>query len=283
MSINPTGQTLIRAWGGMTCWLSTIDTITMQIDRTMTFRSDSLYRFVDMANPANHSYFKTNGTAFNGTNTDLYFCQWETPLISAVPVNYHVYEYEWKQTNPGKPTVCTIGDSITWSGYATHFRQLLLDNGADVEFVGNHTDPFGHGHSGEGGNTTYDILNRMRSIPFADKYVIWAGTNDYASYPTDAYVSVNNIIQLIQYLRTVNPSAHFYLPLLLARNDAANNRNTAVNNIWKSLILPSDITLIDLQPSLPALPAWTAYLDGAVHPNLAGYYLIAPLIAGVIA
>lgn len=181
-------HTLINNLGPMTCWYSNVDTVGMQGNRLSIFTQDHLYRFY---NPIakNEFWFKFNLSSYNpGSNiTSLGVGQYlgNQPINIPTPVNYEISEYSWHQQSQFDKTICTIGDSITWYAYGSYFRQCLRDAGLQYDFVGNHVDTFGYGHSAEGGDNTVQILARKQFIPLADVYHIWAGTNDVALYPND--------------------------------------------------------------------------------------------------
>ena len=77
--------------------------------------------------------------------------------------------------------LCMIGDSITWAGKGDCFRLELVKRIPELAFVGTHTAVHGYSHAGEGGNTTFKVLERLddpERVPASRYYHLLIGVND---------------------------------------------------------------------------------------------------------
>src|SRR5699024_10965573 len=92
------------------------------------------------------------------------------------PMSFDVVKKDVVQT--GQNQIAIVGDSITWTNNGEAFRFKLAYHDPNLNFIGTHTDTFGFGHEGEGGNTTLDVINRLPRIIASDNYLVHIGTND---------------------------------------------------------------------------------------------------------
>ena len=77
--------------------------------------------------------------------------------------------------------LCMIGDSITWAGKGDCYRKELVKRIPELAFVGTHTAMYGYSHAGEGGNTTFKVLERLDDpdrVPASRYYHLLIGVND---------------------------------------------------------------------------------------------------------
>ena len=177
-----------------------------------------------------------------------------------------------------KKSMDTIGDSITWWSKGRFFRCLMRDNGLLYDFVGSHTDIFGFGHDGEGGNTSAEVLGRLDSIPYADSYFLLIGTNDRIT----AQKTIDHIVEIAKKLGAKHNSS-VYISTLLPRADKYNQRNQEINEMLISYgVICSKCHVIDLGGAFYALPNWQSYLADGLHPSLKGYIVLAKLVAKYI-
>lgn len=224
-------------------------------------------------------WFRFNWVTYDAANNQTHFeyCQWHnnvSPPISQ-PSSFELEEWQNERKSVYGRTLCMIGDSITWLGYGSFFRALLRENGLAYDLGGNHIDPFGYRHCGNGGDTTMDMIKRLPTLPSCDSYFILAGSND-CNFPS-AQTSVVNIALMVNYIHHRNSAAIVYISTLTHRQDS--NRPQLINSLLRGLHLPANTHLIDLQAQLPPLSLWGNYLLDTVHPNLEGYQLMARILA----
>lgn len=184
----------------------------------------------------------------------------------------------------GSKTVCTIGDSKTWWNKGEYYRKFLNQAIPDFVFIGSRTDIYGYGHEGEGGNSTLDVLKRMKYIPQADIYIIMIGTNDRkdAVYPVK---TVENIEAILAALKAKRPGCSIYLlsitPCVDTKRD---NYNQEINRMLRSKCEceRKGVTILDSDSMFRARQDWSNYLIDGLHPNEKGYHLLVELISARI-
>lgn len=236
-------------------------------DRRASFNFDDLF---ELTNFTSSYYFRMNGKAYNHTDskqTFLYDLAWGGNVLPSSS-DFMVTSYTTVRQPIFERTLDTVGDSITWWYQGRFFRCLMRDKGLDYDFVGSHTDIFGFGHDGEGGNTSKQLLGRINSIPAADAYLLLIGTNDRIS-PLE---SVDNIVEIARELRAKKSSTKVYISTLLPRVDEYNKRNQEINILLRDYGFMCDsCVLIDIGEAFYALPNWQNYLSDGLHPNFEGY------------
>lgn len=218
--------------------------------------------------------FRFNYREFNN-QTILRGVQWENNKVPPTAGTYYIEAYTAKKTPIYNKTMATIGDSITWSLYGSYMRCLLIDNGLPYDFIGTKTDTFGFPHEGEGGNNTFDALNRVEKIPYADSYFLLIGTNDI-NYTANQ--TVENIATIADKLLEKNPNALIYISTLLPREDYLNERNLQVNALLKNKKWSSNIKILDVGGDFYANENWESLLLDGIHPNFKGYNVISQSI-----
>ena len=103
--------------------------------------------------------------------------------------------------------LCMVGDSVTWAEDGDWFRRHLLALMPELAFSGTHTAMLGYSHAGEGGDATWDVLNRIgdtRRIPDCPYYHLLIGINDCsgAKSPDQVeQVSAETEIRIVQLVR----------------------------------------------------------------------------------
>lgn len=215
--------------------------------------------------------FRFNYREFINNQTILRGVHWENNKVPPTAGTYYIEAYTSQKEPIHHRTMVTIGDSITWSLYGSYMRCLLLDNGLSYDFVGTKTDAFGFAHEGEGGNNTFDVLNRIEKIPSADSYFLLIGTNDI-NYT--ASQTVENITVIANKLLEKNPNALIYISTLIPRQDYLNERNMQVNALLKNKQWPSSIKILDVGGDFYANENWQTLLLDGIHPNFKGYEVI---------
>ncbi|WP_157383927.1 hypothetical protein, partial [Pseudomonas asplenii] len=136
------------------------------------FSTDDLYKIDD-----NGSQYYFRITEKNTTDSSIYLnnVAWQESNYPITSGRHNIYKVNTTQVKTGK-TLTMLGDSITWWSYGRYFRCMLSQSVKGVTFTGPHTDTFGFGHAGEGGNTTDEMLSRLDKIEPSDYYFVLAGT-----------------------------------------------------------------------------------------------------------
>lgn len=227
-------------------------------DITNTLDRDKLY---EVRGSLGAWQFRFGSCAFlYGTNTYIYNVQWNNGIRpqSQGLYNFRVLASERKEIF-GR-TFCMIGDSITWWERGGAFRNKLRLAGLKYDFAGRHTDPWGYRHEGNGGFNTDQTLAISSGLPLADTYFILLGTNDRIP----AIETFDNLINLINILKTKDYCCKVYICTLLKRDDQFNIRNNEVNTLLRAATLPHKVKLIDANLA-------TVGLNDGLHPTDAGY------------
>lgn len=260
---------LNRSLGSIT-FNGTADPIAMFIagDKTAVFSGEKIYNL-----DGTDYWFKFSTSTYDtGSNqTLLIFPQWAAAAIPSTGA-YTVKEYFYEKMPTVGRKMCMIGDSITGFSYGTYFRTLLKEGGLTYDFAGTYIDTFGYRHNGVAGTTTETHLSSyLQLYPTCESYCILLGTNDSGSMAT-----VGNLIKIAGYLNFRNPAAKINICTLLMRTSP--ERNEEVNRQLRLVNGVYNMNLVELADNLPAWPEWNDYLQDGIHPTLAGYELIVPLL-----
>jgi lysophospholipase L1-like esterase len=277
-------QTFYQELGLITVVSSGDNSLTLQANQTTKFPSNEYLYSLNFSGIT--FWFRYNTVAFDGTNTNFTQVQWYNNLspgiISFTNADFELWVSERKSLYGRK--LCTIGDSITWQGFGSYLRTLLRDDGLQYDFVGQYIDTFGFRHAGHGGDTTANTLASINLIPTCDSYTILLGTNDYGGNISETQ-TITNLQDILYALQGRNINAKLNLCTLLARHDIPQH-SIDVNNLIKSSAWPGNTNVIDLWTLIPELgssPNYANYyVPDQIHPNLAGYQLIAPLLSAQI-
>ncbi len=186
--------------------------------------------------------------------------------------------------SPEKPaqfnrTIDTIGDSITWFHQAERLRCLMLDNGLRMDFLGKFLDPYGYHHDGHGGDSTFDTLKRIHSIPKSDSYFLLVGVNDIDDTAMTTFL---NIQQIAHSLYQINNNAKIFVSTLIPIDTPLNNRNNEVNKLLREKLSCIHCVLVDTGEMFASQPNWQSLLVDKVHPTAQGYELIANYLVTII-
>lgn len=229
------------------------------------FDYDTLYEISTQGGPVR---FRIGDDFFVEGRSHLGNIAWESGNPLKGGGVFEFYALKTEQVASGK-TLTMIGDSITWWSYGRYMRCLLSNYLPEINFTGPHTDPFGFGHAGEGGDNTINMLARLDKIRKADYYFILAGTNDW---PLDsASTTIRNIQSMAHKLS--EQGSMVVVSTTLPRLDEHERRNKELNSLllqWNGN--GCNCKVIDLNASIKALPNLKQYYwDEGLHPNVLGY------------
>jgi lysophospholipase L1-like esterase len=251
-----------------------------------SFNYNTLYRITDQS--GNAWYFRFNGEWFDwgsSGRTAFYAVQWADGRSPVLPGRYLIESVNAPRPQSGARSLTTIGDSMTWFGDGQAFRCLMAAYLPGYRFTGSRTDSYGFGHEGHGGDNTADILARLSVVPISDAYLLLIGANDGGYIPADTAKNVDRIVgQLLQ----KNRSAQIYVSTLPPRGDqystVTNQRNAAIRAWYDSYSLNKNVTLVDTDDAMRAIPDPVARFisPDRIHPNATGYDIISQLISAAI-
>lgn len=222
-----------------------------------------------------------NEAVIDSGSIKIQHISWAYPEIS-MQGKYSIKSYKSNRKPQFNKTLSTIGDSITWACFGRYLRCLLRDEGLEYDFVGTHTDTFGFGHEGQGGNTTTQVLNRINAIPYADAYFLLIGTNDWMEKLLPIK-TISNIKEISLKLSNKNSQATIYISTLLPTK---NTYIETIKTINKLLLEEKNIcdhcVVLDVGGEFLKTPNWENYLTDARHPTLEGYRILAKIISSLI-
>lgn len=205
-------------------------------------------------------------------------------------------------TAPLPEKLMPLGDSITRGsldtpvifGYRDHL-QVLLGVG-EYDFVGPYTDPdsdatYDVDHNGVGGDDTLNILARIESnldtyMPTPNNtnnaVLLMIGTNDIKDGFVEA-TTVDNVEEIIDIIVAHDPTIKIYVATIIPSTNSTWNTNFTSYN---SALVTRLTTLMGSNPNLHRVDmnaafrtcnsgTYTACLADSLHPNDAGYQVIA--------
>jgi lysophospholipase L1-like esterase len=253
-----------------------------------TFNYNTLYRVQD--NGGDSWFFRFPGEWFDSAKTHrtaFWGVQWADGKYPQVPGNYQVSSVSAARPQSGKRTLVTIGDSMTWFDNGQSFRCKLAEKLPGYRFIGSHTDSFGFGHDGHGGDNSYQTLQRINEVPTSDAYFLLIGSNDGGMYPKGTASNISGIVKAL--LRRGN-RPHVYVSTLPIRGDKlaylVHERNAAIRQWYAACGCHATVTLIDTHAVMQREPgALAKYINPApdlIHPSPAGYDLLSDLSARTI-
>lgn len=240
------------------------------------------YLFTININNISYSFYWYN-IFFDGKNTIVSQIQWVNNISPNVSNGNYYTSISYASKLPVfNKTLCTIGDSITWgASFGGYYRKLLLENGLEYDFIGNHTDIFGYQHSAEGGDGTSSVLNRMQNIPLSNSYLLLIGLNDRFVYSSQD--SFNNILRIVKQLeargKDVIINVCTILPVTL---QGVTPFVDGINNLLRNHNWRSHTKLIDTNQYLSGINGWSNMLVDGGHPTLEGYETLTQWLAGQI-
>jgi len=245
------------------------------------FNFNNIYSIRDGLN--NIYYFRFGWVSFSSNQTVFSNLEWingKRPEASDIYRDYrfHVCDIDFIQF--GRMTLCTIGDSQTWWGDAQNMRRYINDSLDDLIFIGSHTDIYGYGHEGEGGNSTNQLLKRMHNLPKVDYYTLLIGTNDWKKNIDTAY---SNIIKLVKYISDFNPDSRIiYLTPIPTTNKERDSFNLRLSEkLQDRLENMNQVEILDLANEMRKNGNWRSdYLSNdGLHQNIEGVKFMADRIS----
>ena len=198
--------------------------------------------------------------------------------------------------------LCMIGDSITWAQDGDYWRKWLVRDVPSVAFVGTHTGRFGYSHAGEGGNSTYGVIQRMDDpdrIPGSPYYHLMIGINDSsaakcpADVPRVASNTVASVWRIVDRLLARPTTRKVFLaailPVVAPKQPYRDVAGSAANAIMRAEVggrYPADrVVWIEYeQPLRRDFDTWKTkeYIGAGIHPAVRGYKAIADLFAPIL-
>lgn len=254
-------------------WIGFSKDVGRIVGKRSMFNTDSLY---EMSNGKDTARFRINETNFINGSSYIGNMAWEDGKSLTEPNTYKFYEVKTKN-KPNKKTITMIGDSITWWSNGRYFRCMLARQIPGISFTGPHTDIYGYGHAGEGGNSTYDIIARLHKINRSDNYFIFAGTNDWKLKSPNK--TADNIKKISKTLS--DKGGKVIISTLLPRMDDQDSFNISVNKLLLSWNGKNcNCQIIDLDREFRKLDNKNQYYwDAGIHPNQEGYKKIVDILA----
>ena len=192
----------------------------------------------------------------------------------------------------GQIPLCMIGDSITWAEKGDWWRKELLQRLPNLAFVGTHTAMFGYSHAGEGGNSTGQVLARMKYIPDCPYYNVLIGTNNNGVKTADliqdkSKQTSEDIIKIVNELLKKKCVEKVFLSSILpcaTDNPFRDQCNSATNRILREKfdkVFPKDnVVWVEYEIPIRKISGWENKIF--LHPNEQGYALISDITANAI-
>lgn len=198
--------------------------------------------------------------------------------------------------------LCMIGDSITWAQDGDCWRKWLIRDVPSVAFVGTHTGRFGYSHAGEGGNSTYGVIQRMDDpdrIPGCPYYHLMIGINDSsaakcpADVPRVASNTVASVWRIVDRLLARPTTRKVFLaailPVVVPKQPYRDMAGSAANAIMRAEVggrYPTDrVVWVEYeQPLRRDFDTWKTkeYIGAGIHPAVRGYKAIADFFAPIL-
>jgi hypothetical protein len=192
----------------------------------------------------------------------------------------------------GQIPLCMIGDSITWAEKGDWWRKELLQRLPNLVFIGTHTAMFGYSHAGEGGNSTGQVLARMKYIPDCPYYNVLIGTNNNGVKAADliqdkSKQTSEDIIKIVNELLKKKGVEKVFLSSILpcaTDNPFRDQCNSATNKILREnfdKVFPKDkVVWVEYEIPIRKISDWENKIF--LHPNEQGYALISDITANAI-
>ncbi|MFA6567374.1 MAG: GDSL-type esterase/lipase family protein [Victivallales bacterium] len=192
----------------------------------------------------------------------------------------------------GQIPLCMIGDSITWAEKGDCWRKELLERLPNLAFVGTHTAMSGYSHAGEGGNSTGQVLARIKYVPDCPYYNVLIGTNNNGVKTADliqgkSKQTAEDIIKIVNELLKKKGVEKVFLSSILpcaTDNPFRDQCNSATNRILREKFdetFPKDkVVWVEYEKPIRQVRDWEKKIF--LHPNEEGYALIGDITANAI-
>jgi hypothetical protein len=192
----------------------------------------------------------------------------------------------------GQIPLCMIGDSITWAQKGDCWRKELLARLPNLAFIGTHTAMFGYSHAGEGGNSTGQVLARMKDIPDCPYYHLLIGTNNNGVPKAElieerSQQTAADIIKVVHELLKKKGVEQVFLSSILpcaTDNPFRDQCNSATNKILREKFadaFPKDkVVWVEYETPIRQHKGWEQKIF--LHPNEEGYALVGEITATAI-
>lgn len=233
------------------------------------FNYDTLYEIAGQRFRANDLFFMNGKSYFS----DI---AWEDgsepPSPGSYALNALVVARQEKEN-----TVAMVGDSITWWSYGRYFRCMLENNTQGLMFIGPHTDAYGHGHAGEGGNNTYQVLDRIDKVPASRVYYVLAGTNDWPF--NDPGKTVENLKEIASRLSAKGGKVlvSTLIPRIDEHREFAEDVSRRIRD-WNGE--GCNCSVVDVEQEISKVPvSEERFWDEGLHPTLYWYEQISIILA----
>ncbi|MFQ5638044.1 MAG: Ig-like domain-containing protein [bacterium] len=189
--------------------------------------------------------------------------------------------------------IMPVGNSITRgvtgstdnAGYRNNLDGLLNAESVTFDFVGSLNDGSGfdadhEGHDGQTANFIRDNINSYLAAQNPDIVLLHIGTNDISGGDTPDNIR-SEISAILDAINSFNSNIEIVLASLVPRTDAKDDNTTTLNTKLLGLYnekrdLGYRIYYAGMNEVFKCNPNWsTAYMADPVHPNDAGYALMA--------
>ena len=218
----------------------------------------------------------------------------DNPKLSQQIKNTSQYNnFDYSATGKsGQIPLCMIGDSITWAEKGDCWRKELLARLPNLAFVGTHTAMHGYSHAGEGGNSTGQILARMKYIPDCPYYSVLIGTNNNGVKKAEliegkSKQTADEIIKIVNELLKKKGVEKVFLSSILpcaTDNPFRDQCNSATNKILREKfdsVFPKDkVVWVEYETPIRQVQGWEKKIF--LHPNEEGYALVGDITAKAI-
>ncbi len=170
-------------------------------------------------------------------------------------------------------TVCTVGNSITAHG--DQLRATMLNYHPSWVYVGSRgVAPYRH--DGVAGDSTIDVINRLGQVPYCDFALVLIGTNDFHNGIFNQDTTARNI-ETIAAALSARGTRVWVLKVLKRWDDLNLNTWNKGINAYIDLRVTS-ATVLDTWNALPTGWELIALMPDGLHPNNAGYDVLAHYI-----
>lgn len=249
------------------------------------FNFNTLYRLTDWLGRT--WYFRFAGAAWfpDKQRMGFYEVAWADGKRPNSDGHFRIEAVESPRPQTGGKTFATVGDSMVWFGEGQDFRCSLAQALPGYRFVGSNTDHYGYGHDGHGGDSSGEVLARVKDVGPADVYFVLAGSNDGGYHPDG---TARNIAGIVTALLGKKADSRVIVSTLPVRGDQyadlVPKRNAAIHAWYAGCACHDRVTLIDTAKAMAsehnALKRFI--MPDQIHPSPEGYRFLSGLIAATV-